>query len=362
MNGHRRHSAQLSFAATFAVAFIAGLMPAPALGQLVRSVAGAAPADIQATVDQFRTDLGTLNANVVGSFGSGRREINWDGVPDSFSAPNNLPANFFNVNSPRGVVFSTPGTGFQTSANAVNPTSTPIEFGNIDPSYPGIFEAFSPQRLFTPLGSNILDVTFFVAGSSTAATVKGFGAVFTDVDLANTSSVQFFDTLSNSLGVFVVPPVAGSTETVSFLGVSFATPTVARVRIVSGSAALAPGVLDGAADLVVMDDFIYSEPVAVSTAVTLRTLSVARSGRDLLVRWRTASESDILGYNVFREANGRRIRLNSSLIRSKGALGSASYSFRARARRVALTSRYWLQVVRADGSRSWLGSAKVRPS
>ena len=87
----------------------------PAKAQLVRSAAGANAAAIQATVDQFRTDLGTLNSNTTGSFPSGRREINWDGVPDSSAAPNNLSASFFNVNSPRGVVFSTPGTGFQVS-------------------------------------------------------------------------------------------------------------------------------------------------------------------------------------------------------------------------------------------------------
>ena len=60
-----------------------------------------------------------------GLFGGVRREINWDAVPDAFSAPNNLPANFFNVNSPRGAVFSTGGTGFQLSANA---GVAPIEF------------------------------------------------------------------------------------------------------------------------------------------------------------------------------------------------------------------------------------------
>src|SRR6266849_9985559 len=80
------------------------------------SASGSSPAGIQTTVDAYRTDLGTLNPNVAGSFGSGRREINWDGVPDQFAAPNNLPPNFFNVNTPRGVVFTTPGAGFQVSA------------------------------------------------------------------------------------------------------------------------------------------------------------------------------------------------------------------------------------------------------
>ena len=53
-----------------------------------------------------------------GSFGGVRREINWDGVPDARADLNLLPANFSNVNSTRGVVFSTPGSGFLVSANA----------------------------------------------------------------------------------------------------------------------------------------------------------------------------------------------------------------------------------------------------
>ena len=224
-------------------------------GFITFSAAGANAAGIQGTVDAFRANLGTLNANVVGSFGSGRREINWDGVPNTLAAPNNLPANFFNFNSPRGVVFSTPGTGFHVSANA---GVAPVEFGNIDPSYPALFAPFSPQRLFTAIGSNVVDVNFFIPGSTTAALTRGFGSVFSDVDLANTTSIQYFDASNNSLGTFFAPNIAGD-ETFSFLGVAFDAPVVSRVRITSGNTILAPGNTSG--DLVVMDDFIYAEPV-----------------------------------------------------------------------------------------------------
>src|SRR6476661_5439304 len=104
------------------VAALTLIASAPASAQVVSSASGADPASIQSSVDAYRASLGTLNPNVPGSTGSGRREINWDGVPDAFSAPNNLPANFFNANSPRGAVFQTQGTGFQVSAKTGNPT------------------------------------------------------------------------------------------------------------------------------------------------------------------------------------------------------------------------------------------------
>lgn len=233
---------------------------------VVTTASGANSAAIQASVDAFRISLGTLNPNVAGSFGSGRREINWDGVPDALSAPNNLPANFFNVNSPRGAVFSTPGTGFQVSANTVNSTFTPVEFGNINPSYPSLFAPFSAQRLFTAIDSTITDVSFFVPGSTVAASVSGFGAVFTDVDLANVSSLTFFDPNNTFLGTFFVPAASGN-EGLSFLGVLF-TERVGRVRITAGNQVLGGNSNESAAvDLVVMDDFIYGEPVAVAVAI-----------------------------------------------------------------------------------------------
>lgn len=257
-----------------AVVVLACLAMLPAMAahaQVVRAGAGIGATNATNARDQFRVDLGGGTvAGANGSFGGVRREINWDGTPATFSSPNNVPSNFFNVNTPRGVVFSTPGTGFQvsgatTDGGAGQPAAA--NFGNIDASYSSVFSPFSTQRLFTSIGSNIMDVTFFVAGTNTAGLTRGFGSIFSDVDLANISSIQFFDASNSSLGSFIVPNVVGATAAhFSFLGVSFATPIVSRVRITSGNAALGAGVLDqngGPNDLVVMDDFVYGEVVQV---------------------------------------------------------------------------------------------------
>ena len=260
----------MKFAPAILLALAFGAVPAASAAPLLFSAQGSAPADITAAVSAFRGVLGAQNLNVAGSFGSGRREINWDGVPDALAAPNNLPANFFNTISPRGVVFSTPGSGFQVSANSSSATA--VEFGNLDPSYPPLFQPFSPQRLFTALGSNITDVNFFVPGSATAASVSAFGAVFTDVDLPDSTSLQFFD-LSNQLlySSYFVPARTGN-QTLSFLGVQFVDgERIGRVRITAGNAALG-GNEGGGVDLVALDDFIYAEPTIVSAVSEPATL------------------------------------------------------------------------------------------
>jgi hypothetical protein len=239
------------------------LMVLPGYAQVVRQAAGATPADIQSAVDAFRADLGGANNGVDGTFPTGRREINWDDVPDQFAAANNLPVNFFNSNSKRGVVFATPGAGFQVSAKAGNPDSIAVEFGNLNPAFPGLFQTFSPERLFTAIGSNVTDVLFFVPGTSTPATVTGFGVVFTDIERSDSARLEFFDVQGRLLYSGFAPAVSGAHESLSFLGASFATAQIAVVRITSGNTALdAQAVNDETNDLVVMDDFIYGEPQA----------------------------------------------------------------------------------------------------
>lgn len=227
-----------------------------------RSGAGADAAALAPARDLFRADLGGGTvAGANGSFGGVRREINWDGVPSAFAAPNYLPPNFFNVNSPRGVVFATPGTGFQVSASTTDASGQPLYFGNIDASYSSTFTVFSPQRLFTALGSNIYDVTFYIAGTAIPATVRGFGSVFTDVDQADTTSLRFFDRNNVILGTYYAPVYSGG---LSFVGAftNDGLATIARVRFTLGKMPLATGVTDNntSSDLVAADDFIYGEP------------------------------------------------------------------------------------------------------
>lgn len=240
--------------------------PLSASAIAVYSSSGSNAASIQGSVDGFRADLGTNNLANAPATG-GRREINWDGVPAGFSDPNHLPGNFFNSNSPRGAVFETPGSGFKVSANTG--VGTPERFGSINPSFPSSFSVFSSQKLFTAIDSNIVDVKFFVPGTAQAANVRGFGSVFTDVDLLGPTTVEFFDMNNNLLSKQTVLNTPGATS-LSFLGVSLEQVIINRVRITAGNAALSN--LDGF-DFVAMDDFIYGEPQAVPAPAAVLLLA-----------------------------------------------------------------------------------------
>jgi len=219
-----------------------------------------AAGDIAPTVNAFRAALGDLNGNLPGSRLVGRREINWDAVPAAFTNTNDFPGDFFNqpaAGRARGAEFTTPGTGFRTSD---------VNFADLNPDFAGQFVFFSPIKTFAAVGSNRMTVTFFVAGSDTAATSTGFGVVFSDVDRNGSASIRLFDAAGEALGRFAAPV---SPSGVSFVGAVFPTAIVARVEITSGHGAVGADATDiddrdrePARDLVIMDDFIYGEPTA----------------------------------------------------------------------------------------------------
>jgi hypothetical protein len=214
-----------------------------------------AAGDLTHSLAEFRASLGDPNNLVVpGEQATGRREINWDGVPGAVLNVDSFPGDFFRA---RGQIFTTRGTGFRVSDNAL---------ADLNPAYASQFAAFSPPKIFIAVGSRALTVDFVVAGSTTPALVNGFGVVFSDVDRAHSTTLAFFDARGRLLRK-VAAPVRSDAAGFSFVGVTFSTPIVAQVRILSGQAAITGFNADisdhGHADLVAMDDFISGEPHAI---------------------------------------------------------------------------------------------------
>ena len=235
-----------------------------------------APTDcgaITSTRDAFRNAIGGgAIAGANGSFGGVRREINWDGVPNGFADPNLLPADFFNTTSPRGAVFSTPGTGFMVSSSAGG--SSPVLFG-----FPSDFQIFSAQRLFTAIGSPITDVHFFVPGTNTAATTSAFGLIFVDAEVAGLTKLEFFN--QNDELIFSRDALVFGNQGLTFLGgVANAGERISRVRITSGQNTLVSnGTLGNPNDdVVVMDDFLYAEPAELQRVPEPPTIALLTFG------------------------------------------------------------------------------------
>jgi len=214
-----------------------------------------ASGDIAATVDNFRNALGASNGATAGEQPTGRREITWDGAgANPFDNQDNFPADFFNTNVKSGAVFTTSGTGFRNDSTA---------FDEVNASYASQFTFFSAKKIFAPVGSNQLDQLFEVAGQPTPAVSRGFGIVLSDVDLAEKTTIELFARDGSSLGIYGAP-IRTDAAGLSFVGVTYADPIIARVRITLGTGALGANVNDitngGTLDLVVLDNLIYGEP------------------------------------------------------------------------------------------------------
>ncbi|TMI74133.1 MAG: hypothetical protein E6H09_04210 [Bacteroidetes bacterium] len=234
-----------------------GNNPVVNINKTVISAAGD-NATVLAKLNEFRALAGDPLNSAPGAT-TGRREVNWDGVPANLTNTNNFPIDFFGSSDPtlangrkRGLITG-PGASFRVDSS---------DFSEIDPSYESQFEAFSPKKLFAYMGNVVTTVTFKVPGSATDAFVKSFAVIFSDVDVVNSTSVEYFNG-NKSLGVFYATPAS---QAFSLVGVAFPDEKITEVKITSGNGLLATGVKDisngGTKDLVVMDDFLYSEPQA----------------------------------------------------------------------------------------------------
>jgi hypothetical protein len=78
-----------------------------------------------------------------------------------------------------------------------------------------------------------------------------------------------------------------------------------------------------------------------------------------VLRWRTGTEADTLGFNVYRQTGARRVLVNRRLIPAQGGVAGSAYSYRDRSAPQHRVLRYWLQDVAIDGTRTWHASVRV---
>ena len=101
-----------------------------------------------------------------------------------------------------------------------------------------------------------------------------------------------------------------------------------------------------------------------AVAVRLRAFAARRRANGVEVRWRTASEVDTLGYNVYRSVAGKRLKVNRRLIPARslvhGTVTGSSYAYLDRQAPRKRAIRYWLQIVDRNGVATWEGPASVR--
>lgn len=229
--------------------------------------------DAATAFEAMKAAIGGLdNTTAIGPQVGGFRTVNWDGVL--------LDGTDFGGNTqvivPNKVV-GIPEDRFLSRGALYNDVYIVSGDGleSVNSGVAGQFPAFSPKNIFVHFGEeeNEIDQSFTLAGTTTPAATRGFGAIFIDVELPNTSSIEFFNG-SMSLGKYFVEP--GESGQPSFLGVLFDQPIVTEVELILGNSTIfdvdldSNTIISGLADdpengidLVATDDFIYAEPEAI---------------------------------------------------------------------------------------------------
>jgi uncharacterized repeat protein (TIGR01451 family) len=115
----------------------------------------------------------------------------------------------------------------------------------------------------------------------------------------------------------------------------------------------------------------WTETITQATRITLQSFS-AHSGTDknganrVVLTWKTGGEAHNLGFNVYREHNGNRVRMNPSVIAGSALLMSGalpkhsgrSYAWIDPSAAVAGAS-YWLEDIDVNGTRTMHGPVSV---
>jgi hypothetical protein len=254
----------------------APLSAAPMAAPSIFNGAGATPTS--KALSAFEAGIGGANDNAaVGEQTSGFRTVNWDEVKldgsDFGGATTTIDAN--HVVAIPDDRFASRGIDLRAPIAVANDG-----FLSVNPGVSGRFPAFSAANIVAPFSSNTLALNIVApAGPGSTpvpAATRGLGAVFLNVRLPNTTSIEYLS--GDTVLARDFAPVGGA-GLPSFAGALFASPVVTSVVINLGTAQIfgfdgttfTAGLAsdDGVNDnLVAMDDLALAEPAPEAPALT----------------------------------------------------------------------------------------------
>lgn len=204
-----------------------------------------------------------------------RRNINWDGTPINGNRTIAIPADTFLAS--KQVILD---PDFPQDELLISN----VEFGDLNGSYAANFPFKSPAINFKYKEDDGQPNVFRLADLHTPGLIQGFGAVFTDVEKADTSGLVFKDQFDREIAHFYVP--AGANAQQQFLGVVFSRPVIAEADVLMGEQGENFGDVDdltdgGPADVVVTDDFVFQ--AATTPIPSISGVDVRRSNGALVV-------------------------------------------------------------------------------
>jgi hypothetical protein len=106
-------------------------------------------------------------------------------------------------------------------------------------------------------------------------------------------------------------------------------------------------------------DGLITVTFATPTAVTFASAGATRMSKGVLVRWRTGTEADLLGFHVYRSRGHSWQRITHSLIAAKGSVSGGAYRFLDKSARRGVGYRYRIKAVNRDGTASWFGPVRA---
>jgi hypothetical protein len=95
-----------------------------------------------------------------------------------------------------------------------------------------------------------------------------------------------------------------------------------------------------------------------TATASLQSFRASSAPKGVIVRWKTRSEQNALGFNVYRGAV-KKVRLTRSIVRASGDGRGHTYSYIDRSARKGKAAPYYLEVVQRNGSKVMFGPARM---